>query len=248
MKSKKLICLTFLCLALVISSCSLESKGYYEDVAVQELDRLTEKIGELNSCSFTLVSSEEKLEGEVNHTLYKETDAYINGSDQMYFYTTDENGRRGVWVNSGELSIFLYDENKYQTKQVPKKLMFVIDSINEHFKFKFPAADFFYPTLTDDLIEFSDSLFLNEDKTIEGQVCKEVFAKSKGKEIFILIDAETNLPKQLEIYTLGVNGTKSSYVATFSNWKVNPILPEKMFAFSPPENAVESEILKKKEI
>jgi hypothetical protein len=237
--------------ALVLSAgligCSAKDGGYYEEEAVEALDLLTENMGELNSCSFTLSATEETLEdGQEWVSTNKETDAYINGADQMYFYTKSENGRRGFWINEGELSIFLFNENKYQIKQVPKNLLRTMDSINGNFKFNFPAADFFYPSLTDDLIAFSDSLFINEDKTIDGQVCKEIFAKGDGKEIFILMDAETNLPKQLEIYDFGAEGLEKSYVASFSNWKEDPKLPAKLFAFTPPENAVESEILKKK--
>ena len=56
----------------------------------------------------------------------------------------------------------------------------------------------------------------------------------------------SNLPRQLEIYNFGADGIEKSYVATFSNWREDPKLPAKLFEFSPPENAVESEILKKK--
>ena len=233
-------------LSIGMIGCSSEDGGYYEEGAVQSLDQLSENIGELNSCSFTLVSTEETREGEDWLNTYKETDAYINGADEMYFYSVGDNGRTGVWINEGELSLFLFDENEYQTEKVPKNLLRTIDSINSNFKFQFPAADFFYPSLTDDIIAFADSLFINKDKIIDKKVYKEIFAKTTEKEIFIWIDSETNLPKQLEIYDLGANGLEKSYVGTFSNWVEDPKLPSKLFEFSPPENAVASEILKRK--
>ena len=229
-----------------MAGCSPMDGGYYEDEAVQALDLLTETIGEMNACSFTLTASEEVLEEGNWISINKKTDAYINGADQMYFYSVGDNGRRGVWVNGGELSLFLFDENQYETRTVPKNLLRTIDSINGNFKFHFPAADFFYPSLTDDLINFTDSLFINEDMTVDGMTCKEIFAKTNEKEVFIWIDSETNLPRQFEIYDLGMRGIEKSYVASFSNWVADPKLPSKLFEFSPPENAVESEILKRK--
>ncbi len=226
--------------------CSNVNSGFYEEEAVQALDLLTENIGELNSCSFTLISSDEQRNGEESRTTFKETDAYIKSADQMYFYSVGDNGRRGVWINEGELSLFLFDENQFETRQVPKDLLRTIDSINDKYKFHFPAADFFYPSLTDDLIDFADSLFLNEDVIVDGVLHKEVFAKTSDKEIFIWIDSESNLPKQFEIYNFNSEEGESSYVATFSNWVKDPKLPSKLFEFSPPENAVESELLKRR--
>jgi hypothetical protein len=246
MKIRKHIYFAAIILASGLVGCSPADGGYYEDEAVKALDLLTENMGELNSCSFTLTASEETLEEGNWISTNKETDAYINGADQMYFYSVGDNGRRGVWINEGELSLFLFDENQYETRTVPKNLLRTIDSINGNFKFNFPAADFFYPSLTDDLIAFADSLFINDDKTIDGIVYTEVFAKTNEKEIFIWIDSKTNLPKQLEIYDLGADGIEKSYVGSFSNWVEDPKLPSKLFEFSPPENAVASEILKRK--
>lgn len=246
MKIRKHIYFGAIVLASGLVGCSPEDGGYYEGEAVQALDLLTENMGEMNSCSFTLTTSEETLEEGNWISTNKETDAYINGADQMYFYSVGDNSRRGVWINEGELSLFLFDENQFETRTVPKNLLRTIDSINENFKFHFPAADFFYPSLTDDLIDFADSLFINEDKTANGIAYKEIFAKTDEKEIFIWIDSETNLPKQLEIYNFGADGMKKSYVGSFSNWVEDPKLPSKLFEFSPPENAVASEILKRK--
>jgi len=225
----------------ILSSCSQAESGYYEEGAIKELDLLTESIGELNACSFTVGSREESKAGEVTN---KFTDAYINGADQMYFYSENEKGRLGVWFNEGKFSLFSFDENKYQTINTPNTVLQTIDSIHGNFKFDFPAADFFYPTFTDDVISISDSIFLNADKMVDGENCKEIFAKSEDREIFILINAETHLPKQLEIYAKQADDSSKTFVATFSNWREDPVLPNSLFQFSPPENAVEAQILK----
>lgn len=244
MKRLKNSSLLVLVIGLGLASCQSSPNKYIEDAAIADLDAIAENIGDLTACSFTITVAESKMEnGELMETV-KKTDAYLNGPKQMFFYTTMKNGeRRGVWYNQDELSIFLFNKNQYQTIPAPKSIIQAIDSINSNLNFEFPAADFFYPTLADDVIDFADSIFYLGPRELEGVGFAEILAKNSARNIFILVDEETNLPKQLEIYD-ATRDRGGSYVATFSNWRSNPELPEELFLFIAPEGAVETSIIK----
>ncbi len=229
--------------ATILAACSTQSAKYLDADAIGALDQLTTTIGEMESCSFTLQTTEISIESGSPEASFKKTDAYLNGPSQMYFYSENEKGRKGVWYNQTELSVLMFDDNTYQTITVPERLMQVIDSVNGNFKMEFPAADFFYPSLTDDIIQNSDSVFLLENKQMDGIDYLQILALNSKNEVFILIDSETHLPKQLEMYGKG-DKLGESYISTFSNWRVNPHLPESLFDFS-PGNAVEAKLITK---
>jgi outer membrane lipoprotein-sorting protein len=222
--------------ATILGACSTQSTKYLDADAIAALDNLTATMGELESCSFTLQTTEISIETGSPEASFKKTDAYLNGPSQMYFYTENNKGRRGVWYNETELSVFMFDDNTFQTIAVPERLMQVIDSLNGNFKMEFPAADFFYPSLADDVIQNSDSVFLLENKTIDGVDHLQVMAFNGKNEVYIIIDSETYLPKQLEIYGKGEK-LGESYISTLSNWRINPNLPESLFQFSPGDAA-----------
>ena len=162
----------------------------------------------------------------------------------MYFYVEREEFRKGFWYDGNQFSVFSYDENQYDVIDAPNTILETIDSLNKKAKIDFPAADFFYPTLTDDLIAQFDTIVVTGTKTIGEVSCLEINATNQNLDVYILIEEETHLPKQLEIYYLGEK-TGDSYVATFSNFKTNPNLPDYIFEFSPPANSEKASLFKK---
>ena len=100
-------------LTLGLASCQTTPDKYLEEAAINDLDALTQNMGNLTACSFTITVSEFGTE-EGEPVLTKKTDAYIKGPRQMFFYSTLSNGeRRGVWYNEDELSIYLFDQKIY---------------------------------------------------------------------------------------------------------------------------------------
>ncbi len=219
--------------------CGQNDKKVYDASAIHELDKLTETIGNLSSCSFTTNSHIVENAGAID----QQSDIYFRGADQMYIYSDRNDIRRGFWYDNGKLSILNFDKNEYDEVKVPATIMETIDSVHNRYGIDFPAADFFYPTFTDDLIAQFNVIVLNGSNTIDGADCHEIFATNQNLEVLIYIDKSTNLPKQFEIYHLDEK-KGNSYVATFSNWRENPKLPENMFKFSPPSNAAKASIFK----
>ena len=99
----------------------------------------------------------------------------------------------------------------------------------------FPAADFFYPTLTDDIINNYDQVLSMDDEIIDNVDCALIEASNDIETVHIWIEKSTYLPYKM-IITKN-EGVNNFYEAVFSNWKINPTLPDILFEFSPPANA-----------
>lgn len=235
----------FILSAIVLFSCSGNKKGFYEEDAIMALDNLSEVIGQLESCSFTLNTSVLRSENENAEPVFRTYDLYIRGSDKMYYYTEGNNKRVGHWYDGKELAVFNFDNNKYDVMDAPATLMETINLFHKDFKITFPAADFFYPTLTDDIIQSCNTVVVSGTKTIDEVECTEINATNENMDIYILMEKETNLPKALAIYYLG-DRKGQHYISVFSNWRQDPNLPDNIFKFSPPENATKASILTSK--
>lgn len=227
-----------------IYSCSSESDKYLEEEAIAALDATTETIGNMTSCSLRITNeSTEMVDGQpVSHL--RQSDIYLRESDKLHIYTTYDDVRKGFWYNGSELAVFRFDENIYDVTPAPATTIAMIDSLHRTFKIDFPAADIFYPTLTDDIIANFDSVFYLGTQDVYGTLCKTVYATNSNLKVTLFIDDATNLPVQLDIYGHGEREGES-YVSYYQDWQIDPKLGDEIFEFAPPSNSEKGEIFKK---
>ncbi len=160
---KKNVILVTILTAVFFVSCNSSRDGEYDTRAVESLDKLTETIGELTSVSFT---SDTYQVNENEEETIKLSDSYFKGSNKMFIKNTGTNGNKNFWYNGEKFSYFLYDKNEYDILEAPDNTLALIDSIHNTYGVYFPAADFFDPTLTDDILENYDQLlYFGEEKS-----------------------------------------------------------------------------------
>jgi len=219
-----------------------------DSTAVLLLDRMTNVIGDLGSCSFKLNTSYDTPDQD--HGLIKQFgthDVYLVGPDKMLVNSTGAKGHRQFWYNGSQLSYYSYDENNYAVLDAPLTILQTIDSVNKNFGIEFPAADFFYPTFTDDLIENSDQIAYLGQTQIMGKDCFQILVTTKETSIQIWISSDAfNLPLRYAIVYSNLEGNPQ-YEATFSDWQINSDLPAAMFDFLPPPGAKKIRMISKSE-
>lgn len=210
----------------------------FDPIAIMILDHMSDVIGDLTSVSFTVHSSIDADDPDVGfNTHLSENQVYFDGPDKMLVYNDGDKGKRGFWYNGAQLIYYSFDENNYVSISTPPTTIETIDTVNKNYGIDFPAADFFYPTFTDDLMNNSDQIIFNGKKTVAGKECFQIIAKSSTMTIQIWIANDAmNLPVKYLISRQG-EGTAKQYENTFSNWQINPVLPASMFEFIPPPNA-----------
>jgi hypothetical protein len=210
----------------------------HDPAALQILDRMSAVIGELGSCRFTVNVWRDVNDpdlGLVTHFIVNEV--YMRGPNKMLVDSKSDGDHRGYWYDGKTITYYSYDENNYAAIKAPATIMETIDAINRDYGIDFPAADFFYPAFTDDLIANSEKIVFLGKKNIEGRDCFHILAKFKtmGVQLWIANDS-LNLPVKYSIVYYDQQNAPR-YEATFSDWQINPALPAAIFEFVPPPAA-----------
>jgi hypothetical protein len=214
--------------------------------AVVLLDRMSDVIGDLRSCSFQLktgtdVSDPDK--GIIRN--YAVHDVHMVGPDKMHIHTKGPKEEFGYWYNGDMLMYYSFTGNTYGFIETPDNIIETIDMVNADFGVDFPAADFFYPTFTDDLLESSEGLYYLGLVQFDGKDYHHIVAKGSEKHIQLWIHNDTfALPARYVIHEKK-DGETLQFEGIFYNWKLNTDLPEAIFDFVAPQNARRLNIISK---
>ncbi|WP_264566150.1 DUF2092 domain-containing protein [Flavobacterium sp. N3904] len=244
MKRQNIFLIPFFFIAFLVG-CSNTKEGAYDAKAIAAMDKLSSTIGELKSCSYSLSTDVTHSTTSGKPAEHRESDVYMKGPNKLYVFTKETGNRKGYYYNGSEIALFRFDKKTYEVLPAPDNTIAMITEAHDKYGVDFPAADFFYPSLTDDMMEHFDTIVDAGTAKIDGVLCKEINAISAKMNVFVSIDAATNLPKRLEIYYLGDEKGKS-YVITFSNFISNPVLEDKIFNFAPPKEASKTTLLTQK--
>lgn len=231
----------------LIFSISISAQTKKSDpIAIYILDHMSDVIGELESCSFSLSSSFDSTDpdfGLIKKYLY--SDVIFSGPNKMLSHIKSNNGNKGFWYNGERVVYYSYKENNYALIDAPENTIATIDKLHFDYGINFPAADFFYPAFTDDMLSEFDTIQFVGKKMIDNNECFHIKAENDTMivQYWILNDVYKLPKKYLIIYK---DQNYKQYEATFSNWKLNPKIPDAIFEFTPPANAKQIKILAKK--
>jgi hypothetical protein len=216
-----------------------------DTAALMILNRMANVIGDLNSCSFSLSTSIDVTDFEYGTLKQNGTDdVYMVGPDKMLVHSYGDKGHRGFWYNGEQIAYYSFDENNYAIVATPANIVSTITAIHQDYGIEFPAADFFYPTFTDDLLKDYPNIRYLGIKEIDNQECFHILASNNDQcAQFWIADDAYNLPKKFVLTYK--NKENMQYEATFSNWVLNPDIPLSVFEFLPPPKAIEVVLLPK---
>jgi hypothetical protein len=246
MNMLKKIIIPIIMLGSLVVSCDNSSSDVvkeYDTRAVAILDSLTSVVGNLKSCSFSLKT--EFRESDDNKLLFIEHDIYMRGPDKMYIHSDGDRGEKGYWYNGTQLAFLNFDKSIFDTIQVPNNIISAIDYVHNEYGVDFPAADFFYPTLTDDIIENYNRIYYIGDVKVGDTECVAVSATNNNESLYIWVNKETYLPYKMVIAQK--EESSKIFESTFSNWIVNPKLPDVLFKFTPRSTSKRVKLNSKKQ-
>lgn len=216
-----------------------------DSTAVFILDRMADIIGELESVNFYLETTTDRRDDSnkiISH--YSTSHVTMNGPDNLVFQKTGENGRIGFWYDGTYASYYSFEENNYVTLEAPDNTIEMIDDMNLRFDFQFPAADFFYPSYTDDILADFDTLEYLGKSVIDGEECYYIRALNENMNFQLWVSSSNwNLPKRFVILQNDENILRIETV--FNKWEINPTIPSTVFEFLPPQSAKLIDILEK---
>lgn len=236
----------FLLIVLLLSPLLKAQETNVDPVAVMLLDHMSDVIGELNSCAYNLSTSQD-INDPDNGLIksHNESKVIMVGPDKMLIKINGNRGNKGFWYNGTSLTYYSYTENNYAKIDAPDDIISTIDTVSMNYDIEIPAADFFYPAFTDDILEGFDSVKYLGEKVVENEACFHLKTTNKDMEVQYWISNDAyNLPKKYVI--IYKDRQNMQYEGTFSNWEINPDIPDAVFEFTPPPKAREIKILAKK--
>ena len=233
---KKRVILGFAIIGLLFTSCSSSSEnndGIYDDAAVESLDKLSEVIGQLNSCSYTLNTFVRELDEGDEYVEFSNThDVYMRGPNKMHIYTIGTKGEKSYWYDGHSLAFYSYEKNIYDTVSAPETIIPAIDFLHNKYGIDFPASNFFYPDFTDDILSNFNNVFYLGDVVLDDIECIAIEASNSDNILSIWFHKESALPYKMILERNKENA--GFYEATITNWRINPTLPDLLFEFEPP--------------
>jgi len=227
-----------LLLLVLLNLCLKAQIAKHDTLAILIMDHMSDVIGDLESCSFKLNAANDIADPSKGLVKYfSDYEVFMSGPDKMLVNAHGHMGHRQFMYNGDQMAYYSFDENNYGIVKSPNNVIKMIDSLNDRYDIEFPAADFFYPAFTDDVLQNSDSLrFLGMERSGSKEYFHIIsFSKSMDIQFWINNDAY-NLPARFSIVYKNKAGNPQ-YLAMFSDWQLNPKLPEAMFNFVPPPNA-----------
>lgn len=217
---------------LVASSCS--SGSDHDDAAISVLERLVDRMGRVDTTSFTVSITEDIDRGELGRMQRnRQSDVYMAGASTMHVYAVGDSGRMGLWYDGTTITVYSFSRNVYSTAPAPPTTIETIDSLHRAFGVDFPAADFFYPSLVQDVREHNSTIRYVGRAVINGEPCDHLMAKGTDGTKQLWVSQTTSLPVRLLISA----SDGSRYEATLSNWRTDADLPPSIFIFTIPDGA-----------
>ncbi len=235
----------FLLSVLLVPFSLFTQQKQIDSTAVIILDRMSDIIGELSSCSFNLKTATDEQGQYGLEKKFSNHEVIFKGPDKMLVQSNGDDFHKGYWYNGSEVVYYSYRENNYSVIEAPETIMQTIDSINANYGIDFPAADFFYPAFTDDILaDFTTLVFLGSKK-VNDKDCFHILAENDkiNFQVWISNDAMT-LPERFAIIYKDLKDSPQ-YLGEFYNWKVNPELPDSLFEFTAPPEANQIAIIAK---
>jgi hypothetical protein len=227
-------------LSVFLSFSTFAQTKKVDSIAVRILDRMSDVVGELSSVGFTLKTRVDEQNQDLGLvTNFATNQVYFNGPSQMLIRADGTKGKQGYWYNGQQLAYYSFNENNYVIIETPETSIEMIAEVNDRYGVDFPAADFFNPTFTDDVLQNFDEVRFAGLQKIEGKDSFYIIVRRKDMSVQLwLANDAYMLPIKMIIMYLSSSEPKQ-YEATFSDWEINPFLPEVMFNFQPPPLAKE---------
>lgn len=232
--------------ALIFSIGISAQTKQYDPIAIQIFDHMSDVIGELESCTFNLASSSDIIDPDYGLIKnYMNSSVVFSGPNKMAAQINGNKGHKGFYYNGEKVVFFSYTENNYAIIDAPENTIATIDTLHFDYGINFPAADFFYPAFTDDMMSDFETIKYIGKKTINNKECFHIKAENESMIVQYWISNDIyKLPKKYLIIYKDNNNLQ--YESTFSNWELNQTIPDAIFEFTPPAKAKKIKILAKK--
>ena len=161
-----------LILILFLIFCSDRSAAQVDSTAVAILDKMSDVLCNLSSCSLKLKTEYDIYDEQLG--LIKnsdQADIFLKAPDKVFIKREGDRGKRNIYYDGKNLTYYSLDNNNYASAPAPPSIMEMIDEFHDKYGIDFPAADVFEADLTDNLLEISARIVYLGPTTVNDKSC-----------------------------------------------------------------------------
>ena len=210
----------------------------YDSLAIKLLDRMSDILGDLTSCAITVNISQEAPDPDyVKLSHFTHYEVKYSGNNKFLVRSQSDKDDAGYWYNGSQLFYYSFKRNQYGLLNTNgETTLEVMDMVNKKYGVEFPAVDFFYPGLTDDLIAQTTRIEFFGLTHIGEQPCYKIAAIGPDLQVELWLKRDiVTLPVFMVVLDRKNNNLR--YEAHYSEWDLNKSFPDAIFDFVIPPDA-----------
>ncbi len=238
--------LLFFILALLIVPAG-KSYAQYDSIAIAILDSMSDRISDLETCSFKFRTEFDIPNTEFGLITHSETGScYLKGPDKMFIEKKGDKGHRELFYNGKYFLVYSHAKNQYARIPAELSIIEMIDSVSSYFDVDFPGTDVFYPDFVNNLLETSNNLVFLGATQIDNEDCYHLAGAADDITFQIWVSADGKyLPVRLAIIYLEKN-LMPRYEIRYYGWTLDEFIDNSKFEFVAPQGAQLVKILENK--
>ena len=237
--------LSFVLPALIFVTVS-QSRAQYDSLAISILDSMSNRISDLESCSFRFISEYDIPNSE--YGLITHSDAgicYLKAPDKLYVEKKGDRGNREFYYNGKYFLVYSGSKNQYAKIPAEITIIELIDSVSSYFGVEFPGADVFYPDFVNNILETSNNLVFLGGTRIDNEDCYHIAGAGDDMTFQIWVSADGKyLPVKMTLIELDKPMTPR-YQFRYYDWALDEFIDDSKFEFVAPQGAQIVKILER---
>ena len=169
---------------------------------------------------------------------------FVRQPSKLSVTTHAEYQNSRVYLNDGKFTIFDEDMNVYAQATVPKPLKEALVSLSRDYNTTPPGSELFSGEAYEVLVDKASKVMYLGKGNVNGTSCNHLagILPDMDWQLWIRAEGEPQLCKY--IVTDRSIPLAPQYSMTFTKWKKNTNIPDKVFDFHPPADAEAIEIIK----
>jgi len=235
MRPKITLCL----LGLLLITCTRLRAQNVDTAALFIMQRMTNTLKNLKSCSLHVEAFYDTPTDDLGLIKRsKEENVYARFPDHLMIDNREEDEHHALLYNGKQMVYYSYDNNNYSNiDSVPTITLEAIQVLSRTYGIEVPAADFFYPSFTNDIKTTALTLSLLGTTMVNGKECFHIAGKDSTMTYQFWINNDPLfLPAKMVIVYNNRPGVPQ-YEAIYTDWKLNVDIPESIFEFVVPPNS-----------
>ena len=181
----------FIFLSLLIYFSALPGKSFSQvDSIAVEFDSVSDRISDLETCSFKYYSEFDKVSEEYGLITHSEFGTfYLQGPDKLFIEKKGDNGNNKFFYNGNMFFIYSVDKKRYASLPSTMTLIEFIDSLSGYYGVEFPGADIIHRILSITFWKIPitlfvwDLLWLAKMNAIISQAPRKILLSSSGYQL-----------------------------------------------------------------